>query len=184
MGVLGPLHRSNSNRLHLWKWIYCRPAKTSVWNSCYLLPVSLFLCCLVMSKRKNRFVLCHRQIKYPYIFRAQKSSAFFCTKAEDLLPLFHKMSEGLLLYRVNAAVPEFTLDLHPAWTAHEWPGVVPLLYDVRTRTQRLKPQVQHLLTTRKFIFVKNVHVKIIITRWLPVPRACWAGWNPYPWKST
>ena len=25
---------------------------------------------------------------------------------------------------------------------------------------------------------------IIITRRLPVPRACWAGWNPYPWKST
>ena len=25
---------------------------------------------------------------------------------------------------------------------------------------------------------------IVITRWLPVPRACWAGWNPYPWKST
>ena len=22
------------------------------------------------------------------------------------------------------------------------------------------------------------------TRWLPVPRACWARWNPYPWKST
>lgn len=46
----------------------------------------------------------------------------------------------------SPTVPELTLDLDPARTPHEGPGVVPLLYHLRTGTQRLQPQVQHLLT--------------------------------------
>ena len=64
----------------------------------YLVAVSLFLCCLVMSKRKNRLILCHRQIKYHYILSIIKIFRFFCQKEKDLLPIFHNISEGLALY--------------------------------------------------------------------------------------
>ena len=46
---------------------------------------------------KNRLILCHRQLNIAIIdiFRAQNSSAFCCQKEEYVLPLFHKMLEGL-----------------------------------------------------------------------------------------
>ena len=48
---------------------------------------------------KNRLILCDRQIKYRYraysIFASIKIFRGFSQKKEDLLPLFHKMLEGL-----------------------------------------------------------------------------------------
>ena len=62
--------------------------------ACYLVPVLLFLCCLVMSKRKK---------KAHSVSTADKISLYFPSMIRFLakrrkileLPLFHKMLEGL-----------------------------------------------------------------------------------------
>ena len=61
-----------------------------------VIPVSLFLCCLLMSKRRKIGSFCVTGRSNIATFSKQnKSSAFFCQKEEVLALLFHRMLEGL-----------------------------------------------------------------------------------------
>ena len=63
-----------------------------------------------MSKRENRVILCHQQIKYRYITERKNVSRFFCQKEKALLPLFPQMLEGL---RVEATVHSANIEDRP-----------------------------------------------------------------------
>ena len=59
-----------------------------------MIAVSLFLCCLVMSKLNKSIHSVSPADKIPLYFPSIKI-LLNCQKEEDLLPLFHKMLEGL-----------------------------------------------------------------------------------------
>ena len=63
----------------------------------------------------------------------------------QLLTVLRQLNVWIQQERKLRQNSQFTLDLHPTGTPYERPRMIPLLNQLHVRTQRLQPNVKHLL---------------------------------------